>query len=133
MLYKSKCIPQYLSFIWKEGCESLMHHSLHFQHFYPCICSWYISLFNSRHILYSHKYQLEIELNLVGFELHFVIRVCCCYCTRSWLSSNFHDSQYECMSTILTMITILYIQQQKIHKINNPFDLERVLSICVWF
>lgn len=85
------------------------------------IC-WYISLLNSFHRLYSHiKTGNWIQSGWIWIAL-------CCTSVlllhRTWLSSNFHDSQYTLMCDIDDDYDSF---QQKIYKINNPFDLERVL------
>lgn len=44
---------------------------------------------------------------------------------RTWLSSNFHDSQY--VHVWYWQRLWFFSTKKKIYKINNPFDLERVL------
>lgn len=108
-----------------------MHHSLHFQHFYPsCICSF--DTFPCYYlVVVTVTFTTNWKLNSIWLDLNCIL-LCVCVTVvalEAGLAAIFTIfSQYVCVCTILTRM-ITYIQQ-KIHKINNPFDLERVCVVC---
>lgn len=75
-------------------------------------------------------YKWKLNSIWFGFELHlFSYYVTMCFGASFWLSSNFHESL--CVRVLYNIDDDDY--EQKIHKINNPFDLEHVCCMCTYF